>query len=97
MLRKLGAMVVTAAFVVSSTAAFAGTTQGQSPVKQQTSVQQQGALAPGGAAGVQKAQVFGGDDTLLILAGVGLIGGGLALVLSGNSNGSVSTTTTGHP
>ena len=97
MLRKLGAMVVTAAFVVSSTAALAGTTQGQSPVKQQTSVQQQGALAPGGAAGVQQAQEFMGGNTLLMLLGVGVIAGGLALTLGGNSNGSVSTTTTGSP
>ena len=96
MLRKLGSMVVTVAFIVSSSAALAGTTEGQSPVNQQTSVQQQGALAPGGAAGVQKAQEFGGN-TPLILLGLGVVGGGIALVLTGGGNHTPSTTTTGHP
>ena len=50
-------------------------------------------LAPGKPAGVKQAQAA--DNTLLIVLGLGVVAGGVALVASGNGNGSVATTTSG--
>lgn len=50
-------------------------------------------LAPGKPAGVKQAQAA--DNTLLIVLGLGVVAGGVALVASGGGNGSVTTTTTG--
>jgi len=86
MLRKWGSMVAAAALLSSSTMAFAS-----------TDAQQQGALAPGNAAGVQQAQGMT-DDTTMLLVGTVFLAGGLCLVLcGGNSNGTPSTTTTHAP
>ena len=52
-------------------------------------------LAPGKPAGVKNAQAA--DNTLLMVLGLGVVAGGIA-VASGSGNGSVTTTTTGtHP
>ena len=83
MFRKWGTAVVAAAMIVSgTTAAFGGTDA------------QRGPLAPGGSAGVKQAQMWN-DNTLLIVLGVGVVVGGIALVASASSNGHPSTTTTG--
>ena len=50
-------------------------------------------LAPGKPAGVKKAQ--SADNTMLMVLGLGVVAGGIALVASGGGNGSVTTTTTG--
>lgn len=50
-------------------------------------------LAPGKPAGVKKAQAA--DNTMLMVLGLGVVAGGIALVASGSGNGSVTTTTTG--
>ena len=53
-------------------------------------------LAPGKPAGVKQAQAA--DNTLLMVLGLGVVAGGIALVASGNGKSSVATTTTGtHP
>ena len=49
-------------------------------------------LTPGKPAGVKQAQMEG--NTLLLVLGVGVVAGGIALVASGSGNGSVTTTTT---
>jgi len=49
-------------------------------------------LAPGKPAGVKKAQAA--DNTMLMVLGLGVVAGGIALVASGGGNGSVTTTTT---
>ena len=49
-------------------------------------------LSPGKPAGVKQAQMQG--NTLLLVLGVGVVAGGIALVASGSGNGSVTTTTT---
>lgn len=89
MLRKWAAIVASAAMLVSSTMAFADDAH---PAQQQ-----QGALAPGNAAGVEKA-TGEGTNVLLIVLGVGLVAGGVALALAGSgggsSNGGVSSTGT---
>lgn len=85
MFRKWGTAVVAAAMIVSgTTAAFAGTDA------------QRGALAPGGSAGVKQAQMWN-NHTLLIVLGLGIVVGGVALVASNGGNGHPSTTTTGNP
>jgi hypothetical protein len=85
MFRKWGTAVVAAAMIVSgTTAAFAGTDA------------QRGALAPGGSAGVKQAQMWS-DNTLLIVLGLGIVVGGVALAAGNSSNGHPSTTTTGNP
>jgi hypothetical protein len=66
------------------------------PAYAATDSQDQGALAPGGAAGVQQAQDF---NFPIILSVVGVIGVSVAvaiLVSNGNGNGA-STTTTAAP
>lgn len=50
-------------------------------------------LTPGKPAGVKKAQAA--DNTMLMVLGLGVVAGGIALVASGGGNGSVTTTTTG--
>jgi hypothetical protein len=81
---------IIAAFVVASLAgtsvlpAFADE-QAQSPAHQQ------GALAPGEAAGVHNAQFLGGHP-LLILLGLGVIAGGVALAVGGHGHHSSSHT-----
>jgi len=57
----------------------------------QTPPHQQGALAPGGAAGVHNAQFLGGHP-LLILLGLGVIAGGVALAVGGHGHHSSSHT-----
>lgn len=53
-------------------------------------------LAPGKAAGVKHAQST--DNTLLLVLGLGVVAGGIALVASGNGSSTVATTTgTGTP
>lgn len=89
MLRKCGSAVVAVAMLLSSTAAAFAGTEGQQ--------KQQGALAPGAAAGVQQAQMFEGPTVWLWLLGVGIVAGGIALAASGNGAGTPSTTTNGNP
>jgi hypothetical protein len=54
-----------------------------------------GPLAPGKPAGVKTAALE--DNTLLILAGAGIVIGGIALVASGNSDGITTPTTNLNP
>jgi hypothetical protein len=83
-MRKLGSAVVAAAMLVSSASvAFGGT-------------EDQGALAPGSAAGVHEAQGMGSDTTMWIVTAA-VVAGGLCLVLCSNSNGSTSHTTPSTP
>lgn len=49
-------------------------------------------LAPGKSAGVKQAQAM--DNTLLLVLGLGVVAGGIALVASGNGKPAVSATTT---
>jgi len=49
-------------------------------------------LTPGKPAGVKQAQ--GMDNTLLLVLGLGVVAGGIALVASGNGKSTVGTTTT---
>ncbi len=84
-MRKMVGMIAAMAMLTSSTLAFADT---------QTQ-QQQGALAPGNAAGIEKAQGWMGSNTLLLLLGLGIVAGGIALAAGGGGGGS-TTTTTGH-
>lgn len=84
-MRKWGSAVLAAA-VFASTASFAG-----------TDAQNQGTLAPGGAAGVEKAE---GVSTGTVMAIVGIAVGAAIIAeiaSNGSSGGSVSTTTTGSP
>jgi hypothetical protein len=50
-------------------------------------------LTPGKPAGVKQAQSM--DNTLLLVLGLGVVAGGIALVATGNGNSNVTTTTTG--
>jgi hypothetical protein len=50
-------------------------------------------LAPGKPAGVKKAQAA--DNTMLMVLGLGVVAGGIALVASGGGKSAVTTTTTG--
>lgn len=87
MLRNLGSAFVALGIVMASaTGVMAGTTDSNA----------KGALAPGGAAGVKKAQTFMGDTGLYILGGAVVVGGVL-LVANGNGGHGVSTTTTTSP
>jgi len=49
-------------------------------------------LAPGKPAGVKKAQAT--DNTMLMVLGLGIVAGGIALVASGGGNDTVVTATT---
>jgi|HubBroStandDraft_5_1064220.scaffolds.fasta_scaffold3009872_1 hypothetical protein len=82
-MRKWGSAVLAAA-MLASTASFAG-----------TDARDQGALAPGGAAGVQHAETFT-TPVVMTLVGIAAAAAVLAVILSSN-NGSVTTTTTGSP
>jgi hypothetical protein len=83
-MRKLGSAVVAGAMLLASmTAALGGT-------------EDQGALAPGSAAGVQEAQGFGSDTTMWIVTAV-FVAGGLCLVLCSNGGGTASHTTPTTP
>lgn len=86
MLRKYAAVIASVAMLSSSTMAFANSTQQAEP-------QQQGALAPGNAAGVEQARGIT-TNILLIAVGVGLVAGGVALALSSSNGGSSSSTGT---
>jgi hypothetical protein len=78
-MRKFGSAVVAAAMLVSSMSVALGGTEDQ------------GALAPGKAAGVQQAEGFGTGTTFLVLTAV-VVAGGLCLVLCSNGNGTPHTT-----
>ena len=88
MLRKWGSVLVAAVFVAASSSAFAAGAQ-------------QGALAPGQAAGVHKAQMEVGTLPLWVVGAVavGAIGIGVGIAASsGNGvNSAVSTTTSCAP
>lgn len=56
-----------------------------------------GPLAPGEAAGVKKAEIFSSDSTLFWILGAAVVIGGVALVVSGNSNGHPGTISTCSP
>ena len=70
---------VAVAFLLSTTAAYAGSAD-------------QGALAPGKAAGVKQAQMMD-DDTALWLIGGAIVIGGIILVATGTGNGTTTVTT----
>jgi len=55
-----------------------------------------GALAPGKPAGVRQAQQENGH-TMLVIAGVTLVGVGIGLAVSGSGNGASPTPTTQAP
>jgi len=48
-------------------------------------------LTPGKPAGVKQAQMM--DNTLLLVVGLGVVAGGIALIAAGSGNTTVSTTT----
>jgi hypothetical protein len=83
-MRKFGSTVVAAAMMISSMSVALGGTEDQ------------GALAPGSAAGVQQAAGFG-DDTTMALVGIVLVAGGLCLVLCSSGTGEPGATTTHTP
>jgi hypothetical protein len=83
-MRKFGSAVVAAAMLVSSMSVALGGTEDQ------------GALAPGSAAGVQQAEGWGNDTTMWLITAA-VVAGGLCLVLCSNGNGTPSTTTTSAP
>jgi hypothetical protein len=83
-MRKLGSAVVAGAMLLASITAAVGGTEDQ------------GALAPGNAAGVQQAQGWGSDTTMWVITAV-VVAGGLCLVLCSNGNGSTNHTTPSTP
>lgn len=85
-MRKFGSAVLAAA-LVASTASFAG-----------TDARDQGALAPGGAAGVQQAEGIS-TSTVLVVVGIAAGAAVIAAIVSngGHNGGSSATTTTGAP
>jgi hypothetical protein len=87
--RKLISVVAAAAFVASSTAAFAADTQASGSAQP---------LAPGQAAGVHNAEMEWTPHTLWIGGGIVVLAVGTALVLSSNNgrgnNTHVATGTT---
>lgn len=77
-----GFAVITLAATLLTTSAYAAGTEIASP------------LPAGKPAGVKQAQIAGGG--LLLIAGIAIVAGGIALVASeGNSGNNVSVTTTG--
>ena len=78
-MRKFGSAVVAAAMLVSSMSVALGGTEDQ------------GALAPSNAAGVQQAQGWGDNTTMWVVTAV-VVAGGLCLVLCSNGNGTPHTT-----
>ena len=90
MLRKWGTAFVAGALLVSSSvAAIAGTDALQQPQAQQ------GALMPGGPAGVQQAALHA--PLWVWIAGIGFVALGVGLVASSTSKKAASTTTTVKP
>jgi hypothetical protein len=84
-MRKLVSMVAATAFLASTMAAFADGTQTASTPAQP--------LAPGGAAGVHNAQLFGmGTTGLVIAGGTILLVAGTIVVLSNHTSSTPSTT-----
>jgi hypothetical protein len=84
-MRKFVSMVAATAFLASTVAAFADGTQTASTPAQP--------LAPGGAAGVHNAELFGlGPAGLWIAGGAIALGVGTAIVLSNHSSSTPSTT-----
>jgi len=82
----------TALFFAGSSVAFAA------PALPTATATQQGALAPGQAAGVKTAQSWMADNTALIVLGAVVVIGGIALIASnGNSHHASSATSTGAP
>ena len=86
MFRKYAAVIASVAMLSSTTMAFAGSTDDQAQPKQQ-----QGALAPGNAAGVEKAEALS-TNLVLITIGIGVVAGGAALALSNSSGNSTNGT-----
>jgi hypothetical protein len=84
MLRKWAGIIASVAMLMPCTMAFANDAH---------PAQQQGALAPGNAAGVEKATALN-TNVLLIVVGVSLVAGGVALALSSSGGGGGSTTST---
>ena len=82
MLRNWGAIALATSLFFSSVAGASA-----------ASGANEGALAPGKAAGVHEAQMHG--HALLWLFGIAVLAGGLAFVISGNNNGHATTGTTG--
>ncbi len=80
MFRQLGAGVTAAALFISSTAFAASDVN-------------QGALKPGKPATVKQAEFFDGRDHALLLVGAGVVIGGIVLVATGNSHGSLGSFT----
>lgn len=78
-MRTIGAVLLASSLIASS--AFAAATSATAP------------LAPGKPAGVKQAQQM--DNTLLLVLGLGVVAGGIALVASGNGHTTVAATTTG--
>jgi hypothetical protein len=83
-MRKWGSAVLAAA-LFASTATFAG-----------TDARDQGALAPGKAAGVEQAQGMS-NNTIMAVVGIAIAAALIAAIASNGSNGTVSTTTTATP
>ena len=77
-MRTIGAVLLASSLIASS--AFAAT-DASAP------------LTPGKPAGVKQAQSWH-DNTLLLVLGLGVVAGGIALVASGNGHNTVTTTTT---
>lgn len=77
-MRTIGAALLASSLIASS--AFAATDAGAP-------------LTPGKPAGVKQAQSLD-NNTLLLILGLGVVAGGIALVASGNGNNTVTTTTT---
>jgi len=87
-MRKLIAIGATVAYLAASTAFADQDTK--------SSAQQQGPLAPGSSAGLQKAQDTEMNTTLLLI-GAAVVAGGLCLALcSSGGNHSTATTTGNH-
>ncbi|HEY4113244.1 MAG TPA: hypothetical protein VGM17_04215 [Rhizomicrobium sp.] len=84
MVRKWGSAVVAAA-MLASTAAYANDVQPS-----------QGALAPGGAAGVHEAAIFGVPTATALLFTAAIIAV-IAITVSNSGNSSSSKTTTASP
>jgi hypothetical protein len=84
MLRKWGSAVVAAA-MLASTVSYAG-----------TETQQQGALAPGKAAGVHEATVFGVPWTMALLFTAATVAV-IIIATSDNGNSSANSTTSNPP
>ncbi len=78
-MRKLASLIAASSMLFASTAAFADDAS-------------QAVLAPGKTAPVQEAQAMNTNIVMGVIT-IALIGGGLALVLTGNSKNSATTGT----